>query len=189
MCKCSSQVMANIAWAYTVADVAAPSIFNDDFIKACLEKEDEFNTLTLTQLHQWQLWQEELNSTVRLPPSLQGKCHDAFISRVPSYSAMQDDVFSKLCSIGLEPKEEVLTERGYRLDALVEVNGEKNGIEFDGPSHFLCRNPTGSTLLKRRQVTNLEGIPVISVPYWEWGILGRDSSKKQQYLRALLELS
>jgi hypothetical protein len=65
----------------------------------------------------------------------------------------------------------------------VEANGKKIGIEVDGPSHFVCRKPTGSTLLKNRQVNTLDEIEVISVPYWEWNKLGKDGVKKQQYLR------
>ena len=40
----------------------------------------------------------------------------------------------------------------------MEVNGNKIGIEVDGPSHFVGRKPTGSTLLKHRQVITLDGI-------------------------------
>ena len=68
----------------------------------------------------------------------------------------------------------------------MEVNGKKIGVEVDGPTHFIGRNPSGSTILKHRQVTNLDGIPVVSVPYWEWDKLGKDSEKKQQYLHSLL---
>ncbi|KAL7529705.1 hypothetical protein ACHAXR_003107, partial [Thalassiosira sp. AJA248-18] len=186
---CTSQGLANIAWSYPVVNVPAPSLFNDDFINACLEKENEFTFEGLAQLHQWNLWQEELKSSIRLPPSLQEKCFDAFISRVPNASALQDNVISALSSIGLEPKEEVLTKRGYRLDALVEVDGKKFGIEVDGPSHFVGRKPTGSTILKHRQVTNLDGIPIVSVPYWEWNKFRKDSAKKQKYLSALLGFS
>jgi hypothetical protein len=96
---------------------------------------------------------------------------------------------SELLSIGLHPDEEVLTKSGYRLDALVEVNGMKMGIEVDGPSHFVGREPTGSTLLKCRQVHALNGIPIISVPFWEWNKLGTDRGKKQQYLRFALGLT
>jgi hypothetical protein len=84
------------------------------------------------------------------------------------------------------PEEEVLTSSGYRLDALVKVNGMKVGIEVDGPYHFMNQEPTGSTLLKRRQVNTLDGILIVSVPYWEWNKLGNDHAKKQQYLRAKL---
>ena len=60
----------------------------------------------------------------------------------------------------------------------MEVNGKKVAIEVDGPSHFIGRKPTGSTMLKRRQIANAEGIPLVSVPYWEWGELGQDHNKK-----------
>ena len=85
----------------------------------------------------------------------------------------------------------MLKKSGYQPDALVEVNGKKVGIDVDGPSHFLGRNPTGSTILKHRQVTTLDGIPVVSVPYWEWkklGKHGKNSHKKEKYLRDLLDL-
>ena len=106
--------------------------------------------------------------------------------RVPDPSKLQDDVISQLSSMGLELEEEVLTKSGYRLDALVEVNGKKIGVEVDGPTHFIGRNPSGSTILKHRQVTNLDGVQVVSVPYWEWNKLGKNSEMKQQYLRSLL---
>jgi hypothetical protein len=102
---------------------------------------------------------------------------------------LQDDVISVLSSIGMSPEEEVLTPSGYRLDALVEVNGEKVGIEVDGPSHFINREPTGNTLLKHRQVSTLDNVQIISVPYWEWDEFGTDCVKKQDYLRAKLGLS
>ena len=184
--KCNAQELANIAWAYAVANVDAPSVFNDEFINACIEKEDEFELEALFQLHQWQLWQEELKSNVSLPPSLQKMCYNAFVSKVPEPSKLQDDVISQLSSMELELEEEVLTKSGYRLDALVEVNGERVGVEVDGPSHFLGRNPTGSTILKHRQVTTLDEIPIVSVPYWEWDKLNKNSEEKQQYLRSLL---
>ena len=95
---------------------------------------------------------------------------------------------SELLSIWLQSEEEVLTERGYRLDALVEVDGNTIGFEVDGTSHFVGRKPSGSIILKRRQVANLEGIPIVSVPYWEWNKLAKDGSEKQQYLRSLLGL-
>ena len=82
----------------------------------------------------------------------------------------------------------MLTINGYRLDALVEINQNKIGVEVNGSSHFLGRQPKGSTLLKRRQVANLEGIEIVSVPHWEWNMHRNDNDKKQQYLRALLGL-
>ena len=60
--KCNSQNLANIAWVYAVADIDAPSLFNDGFIHTCLEKEKDFIIEHLRQLYQWHLWQEELKS-------------------------------------------------------------------------------------------------------------------------------
>jgi len=101
---------------------------------------------------------------------------------------MQDDVVAQLSSIGLRPEVEKLTEKGYRLDAFVDANGKKVALEVDGPFHFVGRKLGGRTILKRRQVANLEGIRVASVPYWEWDELGADNEKKLLYLRLLLDL-
>ncbi|KAJ1477235.1 RAP domain-containing protein, partial [Baffinella frigidus] len=54
--------------------------------------------------------------------------------------------------------------------------------EVDGPFHFLGdgRTPSGSTLLKRKQLGQL-GYTVVPVPFWEWGPL-RDEEAKRRYL-------
>jgi len=136
------------------------------------------------------LWQTKEKYNPGLPVELQERCFNAFISDEPRESKFQDDVVAQLSYIGLEPKEEVLLGSGYRIDALVEVNGKTFGIEVDGPSHFIGRSkpPTGSTILKRRQVPLIDNIELASVPYWEWDKLGNDEVKKQDYLRVLLAL-
>ena len=187
--KYCAQGLANVAWAYSVANVDAPSVFNEEFTDACLRKENSFNVENLSQLHQWQLWHEELKSDVSLPQSLEKRCYDAFISRVPQPSRLQDDVVSILSSMGLQPQEEVLMKSGYRIDAVVEVDGKQIAVEVDGPSHFIGRRRelTGSTILKHRQVAALDEMSaVVSVPYWDWNKLKKDSKKKKQYLGALL---
>ena len=186
--ECNRQQLANIAWSYAVANVAAPSLFSDNYMHAILEKEDEFTVEALTQLHQWQLWQKELKSENRLPRSLREKCYEAFIMKIPQPSRLQMDVISNLETIGLHLEQEVLTRSGYRLDAIVEAYGNKIGVEVDGPSHFVGKKPTGSTILKRRQVANFDGIQVLSIPYFHWYKLGKNSGKKQQYLRTVLSL-
>ena len=64
------------------------------------------------------------------------------------------------------------------IDESVHMNGEKIGVEVDGPTHFLGKKPKGHTLLKRRQVAAIDGIRVLSVPYWEWNKLKDETSKK-----------
>jgi hypothetical protein len=187
--KCNSQNVANVAWSYAVANVNDHSIFNTDLVAALQAKAYIFEPENLFQLHQWQLWQDEIKSGINLPQALREKCRQAFVSQSYQSSNFQDDVVSVLLSIGLRPEEEVPTASGYRLDALVEVNGVNVGIEVDGPSHFINREATGSTLLKRRQVSTLDDIQIISVPYWEWNKFGKDRAKKQEYLRFKLGLS
>ena len=122
MAECNIQDISNIGWAYAVANVDVPSLFNSDFISACLAKGNDFSLRGYTQLHQWQLWQEELKSDIRLPLSLREKCQKAFISTLLMPSKYQHDVVSELPPIGPRPEEEVITLSGYRLDALVEAN-------------------------------------------------------------------
>ena len=180
--KCNDQHLANIAWAYSVANVPSQDLFNQDFIRACASNEKSFSQEDLSQFHQWQLWQQELESGMELPQSLQENCRDAFISANYSESKLQDDVVSELKAAGLDLGEEVLLGSGYRIDAVVKVGDEKKiAVEVDGPSHFIQRLPTGSTILKHRQVVRLDGIEVVSVPYWEWNEL-KNSETKQRYL-------
>ena len=187
--RCSTRDLAIIAWAYaTVAGVHAPSLFNDSFVQICQTRKDDFTLEELCQLHQWNLWQKELKSDINLPSELKGKCYQSFISRDPNPSSMQYDVISTLAYTGLHPKKEVLTHSGYSIDAKVEVNGKKIGIEVDGPFHFLGKKPSGSTILKRRQIYNLENLTLVSVPYWEWHEFGKDGKKKEKYLCSLLGL-
>ena len=130
------------------------------------------------------LWQtKEKSRTTALPEELQDRCYKAFITEEPTPSKFQDDVVGQLSSIGLDPKEEVLLDSGYRIDAITEVNGKTIGVEVDGPSHFIGKSKslTGSTILKRRQVPpSVDGIELISVPYWEWNKLGKSQTKRSR---------
>ncbi|KAL7534308.1 hypothetical protein ACHAXR_005784 [Thalassiosira sp. AJA248-18] len=204
--RCSEKDLSNIAWAYAVANVgttrhlfgnnnestitataAATTTMSAAFAQACIRLRHKFPIEGLSQLHQWQLWQRELKTNVVLAsPSLKLKCYKAFITRMPRPSALQDSVISELSSIGLTPEVEVLTRSGYLLDAVVNVRGRDVAIEVDGPSHFVGKQPTIATILKRRQVASLEGMSVVSVPFWEWNKRRKDRGRRQQYLRYLL---
>ncbi|KAL3782873.1 hypothetical protein HJC23_008867 [Cyclotella cryptica] len=183
----NAQDFANTAWTYTVANVDVPFLFNEAFTKALSKKSSELCVKALVQLYQWHLWRTKEISGEGLPQTLHDRCFQAFVgeSDVTS-SALQKDVVGELISIGLDPEEEFLSPSGYRLDALVEVNGEKVGLEVEGPHHFIGRNVNGSTMLKYRQVAMIDKIQLVCVPYWEWDALGNDQDKKQQYLRSLL---
>ncbi|KAL3794747.1 hypothetical protein HJC23_012757 [Cyclotella cryptica] len=184
---CDSQFLANIAWSYAVANVEAPCLFQNRsaFVNAILSRKDKFSLRELCQLHQWILWQKEIKSDLTVPSNFQQLCYNAYIKRSPSSSAFQRSVISELKSIGLEPQEEyLLADCGYMLDALVEVNGESVGIEVDGPCHFAGREPLGKMKLKHRQVLNIEGIRVVSIPYWKWD----GNPNKQEYLKSKLDM-
>ena len=181
------QGLANTAWAHSVLNIDAPLLFDASFIEALEGNRQELSTAGYSQLYQWHLWQTQELSNLGLPESLQQKCYQAFSSRDVRDSALQRDVVSQLDAMGLKPVEEFLTNSGYSIDALIEINGKEIGIEVDGPSHFIGRRPNGSTALKHRQVGAIDKIPLVSVPYWEWNKLKKDRSKKQQYLQTLLE--
>ena len=72
----------------------------------------------------------------------------------------------------LAPREEVRTEQGYSLDAVVLYGGREVAIEVDGPSHFCGRTPTVATALKRRQL-RAAGSALLPVPYWKWDVRPR----------------
>jgi len=171
--------LANIAWAFTVVNVPAPSLFNDKVITALMEKENEFNTEELIQLHQWNLWSVlELDSGVCLPPSLQKRCLKAFVSNnLQPPSRIQDEVVNELFNIGLQLKEEArLPKSGYRLAALLHVNNEHVGIEVDD------EGVNGKTSLKRRQVYVIDGVRIIFLYQKELSGLDNDHQKMQDHL-------
>ncbi|EJK77145.1 hypothetical protein THAOC_01042 [Thalassiosira oceanica] len=180
------QDLANIAWAYSVANTPRQDLFDEGYVSALASNKKEFSAEGLAQLHQWQLWQQELESGIELPRSLQERCRNAFTSRGFSESKLQNDVVGELKAAGLDLEEEVLLGSGYRIDALVKFgNGRKVAVEVDGPFHFIDRRPAGRTTLKQRQVARLDRIEVVSVPYWEWNEL-KNSVTKQRYLRKKL---
>ena len=90
--QCNNQDFANIAWSYAVANVNDPVLFNTDFIDVCQARANDFSLEGYSQLHQWQLWQDEIKSDIRLSPALCEKCRQAFVSESYQSSRFQDDV-------------------------------------------------------------------------------------------------
>jgi hypothetical protein len=186
----NAQNLSNIAWSFAAADVDIP-LFREDnnFAKALIDRKQDFNAADLSQLHKWHLWQTHEKSNEGLPGVLVECCHNAFVNSDNKRSFIQKNVNSELVSMGLNPVESYLTSSGYKLDALVQINDTKVGVEIYGPYDFIGRKPIGGTLLKRRQVTAIDKIPLVSVPYWEWDELGNDRLQKSQYLRSLFRLN
>lgn len=180
------QNLANIAWAFSVANVAAPNLFDQRFVNAVHDKENEMSSTTLAQFHQWHLWQAELKTGVCLSPTIQRRCYEAFVNNEIQISDFQLEVMSELKEIGFYPEEEVLLPSGYSLDILVQVDGQNIGVEVDGPYHFIGREPLGKTILKRRQVISIDGIPIVSLPFWAWQTVGHSGARKKEYLRRML---
>ena len=158
------------------------------FREELLARQKEFNSEIMAQLYQWHLWQTKEKGNDGLPKSIQDKCKQIFLSADTKSSALPKDVVCELKDLNLSPVEEYLTPSGYSLDALVEIKGTKIGVEVDGPSHFIDREPNGSTLLKRMQVGAIDEIPLVSsIPYVEWDNFGKDEGKKQQFLQSMFE--
>ena len=182
----NAQELTNTAWAFAAADHLAPALFGSHvFEQLCAER--CLAPEHLTQLHQWQLWQEERGAAwPPLPSELAQRCRDAFSSEDGVASKLQRDVVASLLALELAPQEEVRTPQGYSLDAVVMHGGREVAIEVDGPWHFCGRTPTGATALKRRQL-RAAGWALLPVPYWEWDALGSSKAAKQEYLRAALQ--
>ena len=118
-------------------------------------------------------------------------CSESFSSTSRSIPPvlLQKDVVASLRSLPevSSVEEEVVTDIGYKLDAVCVFKGCKVAVEVFHPSYFLgqSRLPKGGTVLKHRQLKNLRGWNVVFVPYWEWEELGSTSSQ-QDYLVNLL---
>ena len=175
--------LAVTAWAFAVLDPpSADGLFATSFFSMrCAHLEATFSLEDLSQLHQWSLWREERGPHwPGLPESLRQACLDAFTEEEGQPSRLQSDVVRQIRSHGVHVKEEHRCESsGYSIDALVTLNdGKKVAVEVDGPSHFLSHSqqPTGATMLKRRQLRHFEW-RLVSVPYWEW-----DRSKELHWL-------
>lgn len=184
---CNCQDLANIAWSYAVVNVPAASLFDAHFLRACLKKEDKFNHEGKSQLYQWHLWQEEHQSDIKLPLTTSYKFREAFVVQPPTKSS---PLVSVLEEMGYQPEKAVPTPKGYFLDTLVVIDTKDFAIEIDWEKRFTGRKPTGKTVLRRRQITRLEGINLLSIPYWEWDRCahGKDPNQKQVYLRSLLKI-
>jgi hypothetical protein len=178
-----------------------------------LEVRDQLTEEAKHQLHQWLLSCQlglalgaSLPSGVALVKQEMGEaCLRAFSGKGTRESRLQREVAATLRKAVPEVKivEEYRDARsGYSIDVLVRrgsaagspggVNSleEPSGdwaVEVDGPFHFLGdgRTPSGSTLLKRRQLGQL-GYTVVPVPFWEWDALNGGEVKRRYVVDKLM---
>jgi RAP domain len=195
--------IANTAWSFAVFNIEPDSFISADApfaqkLRSTTDPAAMFSVEGLRQLHQIQLWCKEKNGATRswYPDDLSQRCREAFVSTEASPSRLQNDVvkaLGKLQDVNCV-EFEVSTNSGYSLDAGIIFHGERIGVEVDGPSHFVgqSQSPNGKTVLKHRQLRALEGLKLVTIPYWEWKGIGKGSSKekrekKQRYLEKLLD--
>ncbi|KAJ1486223.1 RAP domain-containing protein, partial [Baffinella frigidus] len=196
----NSQDVGNVLWALAVMGevfTGFPVALIDLFASHVLESRDLLNLKEKAQLHQWLLSHEldlvsgaSLSSSVaRVKQEIGEECLQAFTGQGSSESRLQRDVAAELKRVWseVEMEEEYRDARsGYSIDVLVRrrsaAGSTEWAVEVDGPSHFLAdaRTPSGSTLLKRKQLGQL-GYTVVPVPFWEWDAL-RGEEAKRRYL-------
>ena len=199
----NAQDICNMAWAYAAANHPADTsgLFGQLFAQRCdaCASRSELTIRNMRQLHQWALWHAgERGRSDDLPTNdLLQKCRATFSNEVGQPSEMQRDVGVTLASLAssleLITEDEVVLHEGYSLDFMVKWNKYLVGVEVDGPSHFVGREPTGATLLKRRQLRHLS-IRLVSVPHWEWERLDSDNKRKERtnrikYMQSHLDIA
>ena len=178
-----------LAWSFALADHPS-ALFDSRFVDKCngisWRRDDQPD---LTRLHQWQLWHEERGVEKPLAPGLAARCLSAMSSTRVQTSWMQTDVGHALREIGMEPEAEVRTPEGYRLDFVIHVDGERVGIEVDGPNHFVANTilSTASTHLKHRQLCRLSSLRTLIIPYFRWNETGHTLGRKRRYLKLLVQ--
>jgi hypothetical protein len=96
-----------------------------------------------------------------------------------------------------QQQEAVDPQSKYSIDCLVHAwNGQtdlKIAVEADGPTHYVddCalgnerwKRANGATVMKHRHLGML-GYAVVSLPFWEWGVLLDDEAKRAYLLLKL----
>ena len=194
----SAQNLANMAWAYAVFDMRAPQLFTRAFVARCAELSLGMVPGYLTQLWLFHLWCDFETSSASSPslsPSLATLCRDAFFMTFPKPSSLQMEVGAALRSMGYQVEENVRDElTGYLVDLVVHLKSENLvlAIEVDGPVDFVAKygSAKGEILLKRRLLTHSklghEQFRLVSIPYWDWNELVRNS--ENSFLRKQREV-
>ncbi|KAJ1488009.1 hypothetical protein T484DRAFT_1784665 [Baffinella frigidus] len=199
----NTQDITNLFWALACFDTS-PSQLSllvvESMAVRLLSLREQLSVEGKRQMHQWLLfcdlhpeWRGQLpRSMQKVKEELGGAFRQAFAREAPITSQTQADVAKQLRRLfpELEVEEEYEDPKsGYSIDSRVSGAGRVWAVEVDGPTHFLKggsgREPSGSTLLKRRQLGEL-GYTAVAVPFWEWDAL---EGKGEEQLRREWALS
>jgi len=192
------QNVANLLWSLAVTGERADPVLIDLLAARILELRGRFSAIQKRQLHQWLLSCDlgmmsgaSLPSGVaRVMQEMGAECRQVFSEQSTHESRLQQEVAAALrrAVSEVDIEEEYRDPRsGYSIDVLVRrrsaAGSTEWAVEVDGPFHFAQdgRTPSGSTLLKRKQLGQL-GYAVVPVPYLEWQVLTSEEAK-QGYLR------
>ncbi|KAJ1487999.1 hypothetical protein T484DRAFT_1784639 [Baffinella frigidus] len=200
------QEVANLVWALACFDTSPSQVsvlLVESMAVRLLSLREQLSVEGKSQMHQWLLfcdlhpeWRGQLpRSMQKVKEELGGAFRQAFAREAPRTSQTQADVAKQLRWLfpELEVEEEYEDPKsGYRIDSRVSGAGRVWAVEVDGPTHFLKggsgREPSGSTLLKRRQLGEL-GYTAVAVPYWEWDDLeGKGEEQLRRYLQDKLRI-
>lgn len=184
--------LANTLWAFVVTDDESTREFTRHplVINAVVSLIDRFDYKDLCQLHQWDLWcMEHGNGESLLPPPFSNKCLLSFVHEDCASSNLQRNIAAVVSNMNITMQEDVRVDSGYSIDILLTLNDTtKVAIEVDGPNNYLRGTAirTGATRLKNRQIMALDGLTVVSIPFWEWHEL--PTKDQMDYLKGRLKI-
>jgi len=193
----NEQNLTSLLWSLAVMDCEVESavLVLNHILDCHKSKKLRFSNMNRRQLHQANLWvamEHEKGSPI--PDDLADEWRHAFTTpqgRTPS--KFRTNVISTFQSLDdYDVLERIICEQtGYNIDVIVDKkNGAEIAIEVNGPPRYVERDlPTGSTVLKQRQLSNHPGgRPLLSVPHWNWNELGNQAEQQDFLLTEIKKL-
>eukprot|EP00965_Chrysotila_dentata_P209945 6185591-Pleurochrysis_carterae.AAC.2 len=162
-----TQQLANTAWGFALADHSLPDNFTNHLVQGAWGRTTAFAHLRGT-----------LQGSIYIPTA-RALSHAAPGSEHGLCAMTATKIGMQVHASSSPSCAEVALTIGYSIDIVAKWQGVQIDIEVDSPSHFLRRNPNRPLLLQRRQLQNLEGWKLCSMPYWEWDDVSSDAERRQ----------
>jgi len=182
-----SQDFANIGWALACSECATSEQVAV-ILDAVMNRFPRFDDISLSQLYQLWLYARSEHLPSSSSPRFEDRSRQAYMRLSSTPSALQRDVSGALSAMGWTHDFEHVTGEGLSLD--LARPSLKQGLEVDGPSHYLRDTETGrlavngATRLKTRLLEGL-GWTVARVPFYEWRRL-KSEPERRRYLEEKL---